>query len=186
MFRKPNFTNLRITVRQAVNPYIQRHSNNCFGIAAVPLSTAQLESKVNLPKKLLDKNIKLRNQPTTDMVVLSHDVKTENTLKTKKDNGVTRGRSVKNVLNKYFDNDNIDTDFQKDKKANLKQLVKEFEREQYRKYKAPRKKAEKLMNEDAVAKYKMIQQDILDEEYENRKFYELYLNQFEGWDDFFD
>lgn len=140
MFRKPNFTNLKITVRQAVNPYIQRHSNNCFGIATVPLSTAKLESKVNLPKKLLDKNIKLRNQPTTDMVVLSHDVKTENTLKTKKDNGVTRGKSVKNVLNKYFDNDNIDTDFQKDKKANLKQLVKEFEREQYRKYKAPRKK----------------------------------------------
>ena len=42
------------------------------------------------------------------------------------------------------------------------------------------------MNKDAVAKYKMIQQDILDEEYENRRFYELYLNQFEDWDDFFD
>ena len=88
MFRKPNFTNLRVTVRQAVNPYIQRHSNNCFGIATIPLSTAQLESKVNLPKRLLDKNIKLKNQPTTDVVVLSHDVKTENTLKPKKDNGV--------------------------------------------------------------------------------------------------
>ena len=144
MFRKPNFTNLRITVRQAVNPYIQRHSNNCFGKAAVPLSTAKLESKVNLPKKLLDKNIKLRNQPTTDMIVLSHDVKTENALKTKKDNGVTRGKSVKNVLNKYFDNDNIDTDFQKDKKANLKQLVNEFEHDQYHKYEAPRKKSKEF------------------------------------------
>lgn len=42
------------------------------------------------------------------------------------------------------------------------------------------------MNEDAVAKYKMMQQDILDEEYENRRFYESYLNQFEDWDDIFD
>ena len=40
-----------------------------------------------------------------------------------------------------------------------------------------------LMNEDAVEKYKMMQQDILDEEYENRRFYKLYLNQFEDWDD---
>ena len=40
------------------------------------------------------------------------------------------------------------------------------------------------MNEDAVEKYKMMQQDILDEEYENRRFYKLYLNQFEDWDDF--
>ena len=40
------------------------------------------------------------------------------------------------------------------------------------------------MNEDAVAKYKMMQQDILDEENENRRFYKLYLNQFEDWDDF--
>ena len=39
------------------------------------------------------------------------------------------------------------------------------------------------MNKDAVKKYKMMQQDILDEEYENRRFYKLYLNQFEGWDD---
>ena len=40
------------------------------------------------------------------------------------------------------------------------------------------------MNEDAVEKYKMMQQDILDEENENRRFYKLYLNQFEDWDDF--
>ena len=40
------------------------------------------------------------------------------------------------------------------------------------------------MNEDAVEKNKMMQQDILDEEYENRRVYKLYLNQFEDWDDF--
>ena len=45
------------------------------------------------------------------------------------------------------------------------------------------KKAKNLMYEDAVAKYKIIQQDILDEEYENRRFYKSYLNQFEDWDD---
>ena len=42
------------------------------------------------------------------------------------------------------------------------------------------------MNEDAVEKYKMMQQDILDEENENRRFYKLYLKQFEDWDDIFD
>lgn len=39
------------------------------------------------------------------------------------------------------------------------------------------------MNEDAVEKYKMMQQDILDEENENRRFFNLYLDQFQDWDD---
>ena len=74
------------------------------------------------------------------MVILSPDAKIANVSKPTQDSKVAYGKLIKKVLNRYFDNDNIDTDFQKDKKANLKQLVKEFEREQYRKYKAPRKK----------------------------------------------
>ena len=71
-----------------------------------------------------------------------------------------------------------------DKKTNLNQLVEELEQEQYCKYKAPRKKAMNLMREDAIAKYKVMQQSIIDEENENRRFFNLYLNQFEDWCDF--
>ena len=41
-----------------------------------------------------------------------------------------------------------------------------------------------LMREDAIAKYKVMQQSIIDEENENRRFFNLYLNQFEDWCDF--
>ena len=40
------------------------------------------------------------------------------------------------------------------------------------------------MREDAIAKYKVMQQSIRDEENENRRFFNLYLNQFEDWCDF--
>ena len=170
-------------INPTVNPYIQNSSNKCFGKSVSSLPNNKAKSTINLPKKLLNKNLKLTSQPSVDSVILSSDVKIANVSKPPQDSKVAYGKLIKKVLNRYFDNDNIDTDFQKDKKANLKQLVKEFEREQYRKYVALRKKAKKLMNEDAVEKYKMMQQDILDEEYENRRFYKLYLNQFEGWDD---
>lgn len=97
---------------------------------------------------------------------------------------VAYGKLIKKVLNKYFDNDNIATDLMEDKKTNLNQLVEEFGKEQYSKYKAPRKKAMNLMRKDAIAKYKVMQQSIIDEENENRRFFNLYLNQFEDWCDF--
>ena len=71
-----------------------------------------------------------------------------------------------------------------DKKTNLNQLVGELGKEQYRKYKAPRKKAMNLMRKDAIAKYKVMQQSIIDEENENRRIYNLYLDQFQDWCDF--
>ena len=40
------------------------------------------------------------------------------------------------------------------------------------------------MRKDAIAKYKVVQQRIRDEENENRRFFNLYLNQFEDWCDF--
>lgn len=183
MFRQPNFSNLRFNIIQAINPYIQNSSNKYFGKSIISLPNNKVKSTINLPKKLLNKNFKLTSQPSVDMVTLSPDAKIANVSKPTQDSKVAYGKLIKKVLNRYFDNDNIATDFQKDKKANLKQLVKEFEREQYRKYVAPRKKAKKLMNEDAVEKYKMMQQDIREEENENRKFFNLYLDQFQDWDD---
>ena len=184
MFRQPNFSNLRFNIIQAVNPYIQNSSNKCFGKSIISLPNNKIKSTINLPKKLLNKNLKLTSQPSVDSVILSTDVKIANVSKPTQDSKVAYGKLIKKVLNKYFDNDNIDTDFQKDKKANLNQLVGELGKEQYRKYKAPRKKAMNLMRKDAIAKYEVMQQSIREEENENRKFFNLYLDQFEDWCDF--
>ena len=184
MFRQPNFSNLRFNIIQAINPYIQNSSNKCFGKSIISLPNNKVKSTINLPKKLLNKNLKLTSQPSVDLVTLSPDAKIANVSKPTQDSKVTYGKLIKKVLNRYFDNDNIATDLKKDKKANLNQLVEEFEQEQYRKYKAPRKKAMNLMRKDAIEKYKVMQQSIREEENENRKFFNLYLDQFEDWCDF--
>lgn len=183
MFRQPNFSNLRFNIIQAVNPYIQNSSNKCFGKFVSSLPNNKAKSTINLPKKLLNKNLKLTSQPSVDSVILSTDVKIANVSKPSQDSKVAYGKLIKKVLNRYFDNDNIATDLKKDKKANLNQLVEEFEQEQYRKYKAPREKAMNLMRKDAIAKYKVMQQSIIDEENENRRIYNLYLDQFQDWCD---
>ena len=118
------------------------------------------------------------------MVTLSPDAKIANVSKPTQDSKVAYGKLIKKVLNRYFDNDNIATDLMEDKKTNLNQLVAELGKEQYCKYKAPRKKAMNLMRKDAIAKYKVMQQSIREEENENRKFFNLYLNQFQDWCDF--
>ena len=184
MFRQPNFSNLRFNIIQAINPYIQNSSNKCFGKSIISLPNNKVKSTINLPKKLLNKNFKLTSQPSVDLVTLSPDAKIANVSKPTQDSKVAYGKLIKKVLNRYFDNDNIATDLMEDKKTNLNQLVAELGKEQYCKYKAPRKKAMNLMRKDAIAKYKVMQQSIREEENENRKFFNLYLNQFEDWDDF--
>ena len=184
MFRQPDFSNLRFSIIQAVNPYIQNSSNKYFGKSISSLPNNKAKSTINLPKKLLNKNFKLTSQPSVDLVTLSPNAKIANVSKPTQDSKVAYGKLIKKVLNRYFDNDNIATDLMEDKKTNLNQLVEELEQEQYSKYKAPRKKAMNLMREDAIAKYKVMQQSIIDEENENRRFFNLYLNQFEDWCDF--
>lgn len=182
MFRQPNITNLKFTMIQAVNPYIQGSSNKFIGKAVSFLPNKKTKVVLNLSKKLLGKNLKLTNQPSTDVVELSSGMKTARVAaKTKNDGKGSCGKLIKNVLNKYFDNDDIGADFQKDKSANLKQLVEEFEHEQYSRYEVPREEAMKLVQEDAKRLYRMELQSIAEEEKENRKFYNLYLNQFEDW-----
>ena len=184
MFRQPDFSNLRFNIIQAVNPYIQNSSNKCFGKSISSLPNNKAKGTINLPKKLLNKNLKLTSQPSVDLVTLSPNAKIANVSKPTQDSKVAYGKLIKKVLNRYFDNDNIATDLMEDKKTNLNQLVAELGKEQYCKYKAPRKKAMNLMRKDAIAKYKVMQQSIRDEEYENRRFYKSYLNQFEDWCNF--
>lgn len=176
---------LLFIIIQAINPYIQNSSNKCFGKSIISLPNNKVKSTtINLPKKLLNKNFKLTSQPSVDLVTLSPDAKIANVSKPTQDSKVAYGKLIKKVLNRYFDNDNIATDLMEDKKTNLNQLVEELGKEQYCKYKAPRKKAMNLMRKDAIAKYKVMQQSIREEENENRKFFNLYLNQFQDWCDF--
>lgn len=184
MFRQPNFSNLRFNIIQAINPYIQNSSNKCFGKSIISLPNNKVKSTISLPKKLLNKNFKLTSQPNVDLVTLSPDAKIANVSKPTQDSKVAYGKLIKKVLNRYFDNDNIATDLMEDKKTNLNQLVEELGKEQYCKYKAPRKKAMNLMRKDAIEKYKVMQQSIREEENENRKFFNLYLNQSQDWCDF--
>ncbi|MEE0496283.1 MAG: hypothetical protein UDK34_07185 [Cyanobacteriota bacterium] len=134
-----NFSNLRFNIIQAINPYIQNSSNKCFGKSIISLPNNKVKSTINLPKKLLNKNFKLTSQPSVDLVTLSPDAKIANVSKPTQDSKVAYGKLIKKVLNRYFDNDNIATDLMEDKKTNLNQLVEELGKEQYCKYKAPRK-----------------------------------------------
>ena len=61
MFRQPDFSNLRFTIIQAVNPYIQSSSNKFIGKAVSFLPNKKTKVVLNLPKKLLGKNLKLTN-----------------------------------------------------------------------------------------------------------------------------
>ena len=117
MFRQPNIPNLRFTIIQAVNPYIQSSSNKYFGKSIISLPNNKVKSTINLPKKLLGKNLKLTNQPSTDVVELSSGMRTASVATKPKNEGKgSCSKLIKNVLNKYFDNDNIATDLMEDKK----------------------------------------------------------------------
>ena len=105
MFRQPNIPNLRFTIIQAVNPYIQSSSNKFIGKAVSFLPNKKTKVVLNLPKKLLGKNLKLTNQPSTDVVELSSGMRTASVAaKPKKDGKGSCSKLIKNVLNKYFDN----------------------------------------------------------------------------------
>lgn len=95
MFRQPNFSNLRFNIIQAVNPYIQNSSNKCFGKSVSSLPNNKAKSTINLPKKLLNKNLKLTSQPSVDSVILSTDEKIANVSKPSQDSKVAYGKLIK-------------------------------------------------------------------------------------------
>ena len=179
MFRQPNFSNLRFNIIQAVNPYIQQPSNKFVETTVQSVSKTMKNSAKRTAQKVLNKDIKLASPPNSDTVTLSTRLK-NNKVKTLKNNDKSYGKTIKNVLSKYFDNEDINID----KQTNLNMLVAEYCQERYHKFKAPRIRAIKSMSNAAIAKYKVMQQSIIDEENENRRIYNLYLNQFQDWCDF--
>lgn len=127
MFFQPIFYNLKFSVTQAINPHIQQPANK-FVEKAVSLPSKKVKnSGAKLPKKILGKDISLHAQPKTDTVVLS-SAKTKVQKAQNKTNN-SYGKDIKKVLNKYFDNSDVNAEKQIDKQKNLTNLVNSYEKE---------------------------------------------------------
>ena len=127
MFFQPIFYNLKFSVTQAINPHIQQPANK-FVEKAVSLPSKKVKnSGAKLPKKILGKDISLHAQPKTDMVVLS-SAKTKAQKAQNKTNN-SYGKNIKKVLNKYFDNSDVNAEQQIARQENLTSLVNSYEKE---------------------------------------------------------
>lgn len=127
MFFQPIFYNLKFSVTQAINPHIQQPANK-FVEKAVSLPSKKVKnSAAKLPKKILGKDISLHAQPKTDTVVLS-SAKTKVQKAQNKTNN-SYGKDIKKVLNKYFDNSDVNAEQQIARQENLTSLVKSYEKE---------------------------------------------------------
>ncbi len=127
MFFQPIFYNLKSSVTQAINPHIQQPANK-FVEKAVSLPSKKVKnSAAKLPKKILGKDISLHAQPKTDTVVLS-SAKT-NVQKAQNKTNNSYGKNIKKVLNKYFDNSDVNAEQQIARQENLTSLVNSYEKE---------------------------------------------------------
>ena len=127
MFFQPIFYNLKFSVTQAINPHIQQPANK-FVEKAVSLPSKKVKnSGAKLPKKILGKDISLHAQPKTDMVVLS-SAKTKVQKAQNKTNN-SYGKNIKKVLDKYFDNSDVNVEQQIARQENLTSLVNSYEKE---------------------------------------------------------
>lgn len=127
MFFQPIFYNLKFSVTQAINPHIQQPANK-FVEKAVSLPSKKVKnSGAKLPKKILGKDISLHAQPKTDMVVLSLAKTKAQKAQNKTNNSY--GKNIKKVLNKYFDNSDVNAEQQIARQENLASLVNSYEKE---------------------------------------------------------
>lgn len=169
MFVQPIFFNpnsLKFTITQAVNPHIQQPANK-FVEKAVTLPSKKVKnSGVNSAKKILGKDIALHTQPKTDMLVLSSAKPKTQKAQNKTNNSY--GKTIKKVLNKYFDNSGPDTEKQIAKEENLTKLVKSYEKENIARQrknsftnetlKESRQNAIKLMTDDGKERLAMFKE----------------------------
>ena len=173
MFFQPIFYNLKFSVTQAINPHIQQPANK-FVEKAVSLPSKKVKnSAAKLPKKILGKDISLHAQPKTDTVVLS-SAKTKVQKAQNKTNN-SYGKNIKKVLNKYFDNSDVNAEQQIARQENLTSLVNSYEKENIARQrknsftnetiKESRQNAIKLMTDDGKEQLAMFKEVV---KHENR------------------
>ena len=127
MFVQPIFYNLKFSVTQAINPHIQQSANK-FVEKAISLPSKKVKnSGAKLPKKILGKDISLHAQPKTDMLILSSAKSKVQKVQNKTNNNI--GKNIKKVLNKYFDNSDVNSEKQIARQENLTSLVNSYEKE---------------------------------------------------------
>ena len=127
MFVQPIFYNLKFSVTQAINPHIQQSANK-FVEKAISLPSKKVKnSGAKLSKKILGKDISLHAQPKTDTVVLSSAKTKVQKVQNKTNNSY--GKNIKKVLNKYFDNSDVNAEQQIARQENLTSLVNSYEKE---------------------------------------------------------
>ncbi len=161
MFTGKILPKMKFTITQAVNPHIQQSANK-FVEKAVELPANVSKKATNTARKVLNKDITLRSQPSADTVILSSG--TAQTAKTPKTDNHNRGKNIKNVLENHFSNE-IDTalnevEIQK-KQENLKQLVKKYEKKDLKRQTSLEKQRTeciKLMEQDGIEKAKTAKQ----------------------------
>lgn len=161
MFTGKILPKMKFTITQAVNPHIQQSANK-FTEKAVELPANISKKATNTARKVLNKDITLRSQPSADTVVLSSG--TAQTAKTPKTDNHNRGKNIKNVLENHFSNE-IDAalnevEIQK-KQENLKQLVKKYEKKDLKRQTSLEKQRTaciKLMEQDGIEKAKTAKQ----------------------------
>lgn len=161
MFTGKILPKMKFSIAQAVNPHIQQSANK-FAEKAVELPANVSKKATNTTRKVLNKDITLRSQPSADTVVLSSG--TAQTTKTPKTDNHNRGKNIKNVLENHFSNE-IDTalnevEIQK-KQENLKQLVKKYEKKDLKRQTSLEKQRTaciKLMEQDGIEKAKTAKQ----------------------------
>lgn len=168
MFFQPIFYNLKFSVTQAINPHIQQPANK-FVEKAVSLPSKKVKnSGAKLPKKILGKDISLHAQPKTDTVVLS-SAKTKVQKAQNKTNN-SYGKNIKKVLDKYFDNSDVNVEQQIARQENLTSLVNSYEKENIARQrkksrtnetlKESRQNAIKLMTDYGKEQLAMFKEDI--------------------------
>ena len=102
MFTGKILPKMKFTIAQAVNPHIQQSANK-FAEKAVELPANVSKKATNTARKVLNKDITLRSQPSADTVILSSG--TAKTAKTPKTDNHNRGKNIKNVLENHFSNE---------------------------------------------------------------------------------
>ena len=148
---------LNFSIPQLVNPYIEKSSKQ-FADRLANIPVRPKAKVVGNVRKVLNNEVSLSRQPMSDAVELSK--KPKQPTKSTKSNKHTQGKTIKNVLAKYFDNEqNLLIDDLKEvqeakqaKQANLNQIVKSYEQESQGKSKIKDLRIEslKLMKKDAL------------------------------------
>lgn len=142
----------KIRFRQGINPFLVQNSNNVTRRRSNPVIKSALVKLNNLQRKILSDNPKFNIKPLlTDEIIIISSPKIKQKNNFQASNNLPKGKSIKNTLEKYFDNSKPEN-FETAKDENLRQIVEEYEKVTPSTFFQDRVKALYAMKKDALAK----------------------------------